>query len=152
MTRRRLSLLLALYPRSWRRRYGDEFAQFLADLETDQPTAKLGRSLNILSNAVPVQIACRPLTTTILIFMLSGTIATLGVYGRIDAAHRTLASGWSSGRNPMIIRTPDKTYTSHSFATRRGSSATPLVRIQATSQYGARVILDCQAGVCQAHP
>jgi hypothetical protein len=77
MSNRALRLILALYPRRWRERYGDEFQQFICDLHADQPRPRLG--LNLLINALTVHAACRPAWRTVATVGVSVAIAALFV-------------------------------------------------------------------------
>ncbi|HEY3771782.1 MAG TPA: hypothetical protein VGL69_02215 [Solirubrobacteraceae bacterium] len=148
----RRRLLLTLYPRSWRRRYGDEFMQYLADLDADRPGGKLGRTFNILVNVIPIQVAHRPATTAAAAFCLSGAIAVTGLYGPGSTTSRDpLVWGWRTVSNPVIIATPHHTYVAPRYSAQEGTG-TPAAKIHAVSEHGRSVTIYCRAGTkCRVH-
>src|SRR5579875_2428700 len=152
MTRRLRRLLLALYPRSWRRQYGDEFMQLLADLDADQPRGGLRRSFNVLVSALPIQVAQRQAATTVLVFFVIGIIAIADVYGPVGATSReSVVWGWAAGTNPMITTQGHQTYVSKGYIEQEGTRS-PMVRMKATNRRGAKVTLDCREGKCSVLP
>ncbi|HTU32114.1 MAG TPA: hypothetical protein VMF07_22180 [Solirubrobacteraceae bacterium] len=148
MRRRRSRLLLSVYPRSWRREYGEEFLQLLADLDADQPEGRLRRACNVILNAGTIQIAHRRPSTTVLLLFVAGALALLGVYGPVNATNRdAIVWGWNHNTNPLIIAGPHSTYFATGSSTQEGTS-NPIVRIHATNRQGHKVTLDCRAGKC----
>jgi hypothetical protein len=150
MSRRRLRLLLAFYPRAWRRRYEDEFSQLLADLDAEQRGSKFRHALDILLNAAPIQVAYRPVATSILVLCASGAFATVAVLSQPGVARRERLSilQAASGNRPLIIRESHATFVSRDFTTKFGSRFPPVVTVRATSQRGSKVTLVCRAGNC----
>jgi hypothetical protein len=141
-------LLIAVYPRSWRRQYGEEFLQFLADLDADQPEGRLRRAWNVVLNAGPIQVAHGRATTTVLLFFVSGAVAILDVYGPVNATSREgVVWGWSHNSSPVIIAGPHSTYFAKGYSEQEGT-ANPIMRIHATNRHGRKVTLDCRAGKC----
>jgi hypothetical protein len=147
--------LLAFYPRAWRRRYGDEFAQLLEDLDAEQPGDGLKRTFDVLLNVGSIQLAWRPAAATpFLVFLVSGAMATVWVLAHVSATTQRMAisTPWNFGRNPIIVRSAHHTFSSNSFATRKAADGKPIVRIRATSRDGRKVTLYCQGEKCRAHP
>jgi hypothetical protein len=150
MRRRPRRLLLAFYPRSWRRQYGDEFLQLLDDLDADQSKGRRRRSFNVLLSALPIQLVQRQIATTVLIFFVIGVLAILEVYGPVGATSReSVVWGWARGTNPMITTQGHETYVSKGYTQQEGTRS-PIMKFKATDQHGNKVTLDCRDGKCSA--
>jgi hypothetical protein len=148
MKRRRRRLLLLLYPRSWRRQYGEEFLQFLEDLDADLPRGGVRRACNAMLGAMPVQLIHRRPATTVLLFFVAGVLATLDVYGPVDATSReAIAWGWVKGSDTIIVAGRQHTWVGKGYSVQEGTS-NPIVRIQVTNRHGKQVTLDCRDRNC----
>jgi hypothetical protein len=154
MKGRRHRFLLALYPKAWRRRYGEEFAQLLADLEAEQTGGRLRRALDVVVHSVPVQLVYRPAATALVVFLAGGAMATAGVLVQVPATSQegVITSPWSTTRNAIIVRSGDHTYAAKSYAVHDGPKNQQVVRIHSTAANGAKITLYCLAGVCHKHP
>jgi hypothetical protein len=154
MKRRRHRFLLALYPRAWRRRYGDEFDQLLADLEAEQPGGRLRRAVDVVLHSVPIQLVSRPAATGLVVFLTGGAMATAGVLVQVPATSQegVITSPWEPAHNAIIIRSGHHTYFANSYAVHDGPRSRQVVRIHARAANGAKVTLYCLAGVCHTHP
>ncbi len=154
MKGRRHRFLLALYPRAWRRRYGDEFAQLLADLEAEQTGGRLRRAVDVVLHSVPIQLVYRPAATALAVFLAGGAMATAGVLVQVPATSQegVMTSPWQPGRNAIIVRSGHHTYMSNRYAVHDGPKSQQVVRIHARAANGAKVTLYCLDGVCHKHP
>jgi hypothetical protein len=154
MKGRRHRFLLAFYPRAWRRRYGEEFTQLLADLEAEQPGGRLRRAVDVVLHALPVQLIYRPAATALVVFLTGGAMATAGVLVQVPATSQegVITSPWEATHQDIIVRSGKHTYMApKGYAVHDGPKSQQVVRIQATAPNGAKVTLYCRAGVCHQH-
>jgi hypothetical protein len=111
-----VNLILAFYPRAWRRRYSDEVAQLLDDLRAERPRSQLKQVLGLLLNAPPIHIAHRPVAASILAFSLGGAAATIAVPSDVATTPKQkviVATQRASGPQLLIIRGPHTTIMTH---------------------------------------
>jgi hypothetical protein len=148
MKRLRRRFLLLLYPRSWRRQYGEEFVQFLDDLDADLPRGGFRRACNAALGALPVQLIHRQPATTVLVFVVAGVLATLDVYGPVNATSReAIVWGWARGTDTIIVAGRHHTWVGKGYSIQEGTS-NPILRIQVTNRQGKKVTMDCRDHNC----
>jgi hypothetical protein len=99
MSHRTLRFLLAMYPRSWRDRYGEEFAHLISDLHADHQRTRLSTGLDLLAGAISVQATRRP--TRHAATALGATAAIAAVLGGTPL----LATGHHSPKAPRSTTT-----------------------------------------------
>ena len=151
--RRRHRFLLAFYPRAWRRRYGDEFDQLLADLEAERTGGRLRRAVDVFTHAIPIHLIYRPAATAVSVFLLCAAAATAGVLVHVPATSQegVIHSPWDSGHQEIIVRSGHHTYVAKHYAVHEGPKSQQVVRVRARAANGRKVTLYCLDGVCHSH-
>jgi hypothetical protein len=90
-----LRAVIALYPRRWRERYGQELQELLEDLERDDARSRAEMMLSLVAGAAEERVAALRASA-----FRTGTVVAVGCAGLAAVAFVTVsASGSTTGRN-----------------------------------------------------